>query len=152
MLTTGSKEMIQGAVKEYMCYPFHWLDSVPCSAVTYRVTTGGCLQRLKRTGWHDHTQTLEVKGTERDGWELWVSRGKPLVLLVYLQDILSCASFGLKSGIFPSVHHKVKEGLCFITSCSRRSRSVRAFSRADWTSASLDSRDWTNRETDEILN
>ncbi len=78
------------------------------------------------------------KGMDKNG----VRRGKPLVLLVHLQDMFSCAfSFGRESGFFPFVHHEVKEGLCFLTSCSRRSRSVRAFSRADWTSASLDSRD-----------
>lgn len=124
-----------------------------CSAVTTREKS-----LYRKTRWRTLTETEEMasdltvrckrlKGTERDGWELWVRKGKGLVLLVYLQDMLSCASFGLKSGFFPFVHHKVKEGLCFLTSCSRRSRSDRAFSRADWTSVSLDSRDCTNRET-----
>ncbi len=92
-------------------------------------------QRPRRTGWHviPHSDVRDENG---------VRRGKPLVLLVHLQDMFSCAfSFGLESGFFPFEHHEVKEGLCFLTSCSRRSRSVRAFSRADWTSASLDSRD-----------
>lgn len=128
-----------------------------CSAVTNREKS-----LYRKTRWRTLTETEEMasdltlrckglKGTERDGWELWVRKGKGLVLLVYLQDMLSCASFGLKSVFFPFVHHKVKEGLCFLTSCSRRSRSDRAFSRADWTSVSLDSRDCTNRETHTFL-